>query len=235
MDEIALFPLPRVVFPHAPLALHVFEERYRAMIDTCLRDQQSFAIVLVEASVTHSGELRDQQRMQHWLDQHPNYGDEYPNYLPHVVGTSIIIGEHLRLEDGRYLLRCEGHERIRITGITQRTPYLIATYEPWLSEPTAAARAAAIATHDIYQRYWRILDQIGGRDETHIVELAADPVDMSWQLADLLQIDMVRKQEWLCMTPALRLRSMIAAIRAELQTYPDRAPTHTAHSPWSWN
>ena len=33
---LPMFPLGTVLFPHAVLPLHIFEERYRALVETCL-------------------------------------------------------------------------------------------------------------------------------------------------------------------------------------------------------
>ena len=49
---LPLFPLEVVLFPEAPLPLHIFEERYKDMIGVCLRakeeneGQQEFGVVL---------------------------------------------------------------------------------------------------------------------------------------------------------------------------------------------
>ncbi|MFN5059239.1 MAG: hypothetical protein ACK5GU_04890, partial [Chloroflexota bacterium] len=67
------------------------------------------------------------------------------------------------------------------------------------------------------------------------VDLALDAAEMSWQLAHMLQVDEVRKQEWLMMSTAQRLRSIITAIRAETQTLPKEAPHGSHVGPWSWN
>ena len=36
--QLPLFPLHTVLFPHLPLPLHIFEERYRAMATDLLAD-----------------------------------------------------------------------------------------------------------------------------------------------------------------------------------------------------
>ncbi|MGH9580004.1 MAG: LON peptidase substrate-binding domain-containing protein, partial [Terriglobales bacterium] len=42
---LPLFPLDLVLFPGAPLPLHVFEPRYREMIGECLAEKRPFGIV----------------------------------------------------------------------------------------------------------------------------------------------------------------------------------------------
>jgi Lon protease-like protein len=43
--KIPLFPLNVVLFPGAPLPLHIFEERYRDMVRDCLADESVFGVV----------------------------------------------------------------------------------------------------------------------------------------------------------------------------------------------
>ncbi len=43
-----MFPLGTVLFPHATLPLHLFEDRYRALAETCLRGDGRFGVVLIE-------------------------------------------------------------------------------------------------------------------------------------------------------------------------------------------
>jgi Lon protease-like protein len=45
VDDFPLFVLGIVALPHEPVPLHVFEDRYRAMIERCLDAELEFAIV----------------------------------------------------------------------------------------------------------------------------------------------------------------------------------------------
>ncbi len=44
MRELALFPLNIVAFPGEAVNLHIFEPRYKALVNDCLSNQQSFGI-----------------------------------------------------------------------------------------------------------------------------------------------------------------------------------------------
>lgn len=234
MYELALFPLPSVLMPHAPLTLHVFEPRYRQLISHCITHNLPFGVVLVEPASQYSGEFTDRLAMGEWLHRFINEGDEYPDYIPHTVGTTATITEHVQLEDGRFLLQCVGGERVRFIGLSQRSPYLVAQVESWPTEVTPAAKAAAVALTTIYERYWRAVQRATGTKQTPI-QFTFDTAKMSWQFAHALQVDEVRKQEWLMMSTAQRLRSIITAIRTEIQTLPEEAPIGNHVGPWSWN
>ena len=47
MFELPLFPLETVLFPSMPIHLHIFEPRYREMINRCITLDQPFGVVLI--------------------------------------------------------------------------------------------------------------------------------------------------------------------------------------------
>jgi len=234
MVSVPLFPLPLVLMPNAPLTLHVFEPRYRAMVADCLAQQRTFAVVLVQHSAVHSADLVTMQQMRDYLALFPDADDEYPEYLPHLIATEAIIDEHVRLDDGRYGMQCRGGRRFQITGLTQRMPYLIASARNIPDTPSAATRAAAFALRQMHERYWRAV-QRASRQDIAVPVLSADDVVLSWQMAHLMHVDPARKQLWLESSAPQRLRSMTVALRAERNTLPLHAPPTAFQVPWSWN
>jgi Lon protease-like protein len=53
---IPLFPLNVVVFPGTPLPLHIFEERYKDMVGTAIRENSEFGVVLArEDGIVNAG------------------------------------------------------------------------------------------------------------------------------------------------------------------------------------
>ncbi len=44
-----MFPLGCVLFPEAILPLHVFEERYRVMVEEIMDTDRSFGVVLIDS------------------------------------------------------------------------------------------------------------------------------------------------------------------------------------------
>ena len=49
MNALPMFPLGAVLFPSMVLPLHVFEPRYRALVDDCVDGDGEFGVVLIEA------------------------------------------------------------------------------------------------------------------------------------------------------------------------------------------
>ena len=43
--RLPLFPLGVVLFPSMPLPLHIFEEKYKMMIGTCVEQDAEFGVV----------------------------------------------------------------------------------------------------------------------------------------------------------------------------------------------
>ena len=44
-DKIPIFPLPLVLLPGEKLPLHIFEEKYKKMIEHCLKNNKKFGII----------------------------------------------------------------------------------------------------------------------------------------------------------------------------------------------
>jgi Lon protease-like protein len=55
-ELLPLFPLQVVLFPRMPVALHIFEDRYKEMIGGCVQSRSEFGIVLAgEKGIVNSG------------------------------------------------------------------------------------------------------------------------------------------------------------------------------------
>ena len=105
--ELPLFPLNTVLFPGMPLPLHVFEDRYKEMVQVCLDEKRPFGVVLIQSGVAEWGPVAD----------------------PHEVGCVAEIAEVQKLEDGRLLIMAVGTERFRIVSLDHRLPYLMGEVE----------------------------------------------------------------------------------------------------------
>jgi Lon protease-like protein len=214
--KLPLFPLKHVVlFPDVPLTLHIFEERYRLMIERCLEQSGPFGVVLIR--------------------QGPEVGGEA---VPHSVGTTATISDSVRLEDGRYYLTAVGQRRFRIQYIAQRQPYLLASivYLPEDAGGSAVADQAG-ELRALYVRYWAALAAATGhRREPE--ELPESPIELGYWMAQRLQVDNIHKQRWLEADVATRLREMTAAIRSELLLLPSEGAGERERGwtgPGSWN
>src|SRR6267142_6447033 len=99
--EISLFPLPNLVlFPHIVVPLHIFEERYKLMINTCIERDEAFGLVLLRSGAE----------------------DESEDTI-HRVGVTARIVQVERLEKGRLNILTEGEDRFRIRRLTAQEPF----------------------------------------------------------------------------------------------------------------
>lgn len=214
--KLPLFPLNTVLFPNAPLPLHIFEERYRLMISRCIEQQSPFGVVLI----------REQNR-----------ADTDPNVSFYAIGTAAQISEGVQLEDGRYYLVALGQRRFRVQYLIQRAPYLIGSVTYLTEETGASVVAAANELRTLYQTYWAAMRNATGYP-AEAEELPSDVVELTYWMGHRLQTDLLQKQRWLEADVATRIREMVAALRAELALLPPNADGPNDQNwigPGSWN
>jgi Lon protease-like protein len=89
-----LFPLPNLVlYPHVMQPLHIFEERYREMVEDALAGDKLIAMAVLEPGWENDYESR-------------------PPVAPYACLGKIVA--HHRLPDGRYNLLLLGMQRVHI-------------------------------------------------------------------------------------------------------------------------
>lgn len=103
MAELPLFPLNTVLFPGMQLKLHIFEERYKLMINECIDAKTPFGVALIKSGREALG----------------------PMALPHEVGCSARIAEVQRLSFDRLNILASGQRRFRIKSIARTNPYML--------------------------------------------------------------------------------------------------------------
>jgi len=192
--EIPLFPLSVVLFPHMPLPLHIFEERYRQMMHDCEEEGTSFGVVAIREGVEVIGPA-----------------------TPHPVGTLAQLRKVEKLEDGRYNLLVVGASRFRIVGLSTQRPYLVGEVE-YLQDTDGGDRGVAQLARQVgsaFRAYADTLRQLAGQERSEI-ELPDDPELLSYLVAATLQVEIARKQELLEIDAATeRLRGCLTLLRRE--------------------
>ena len=97
---IPLFPLGVVLLPRMPLPLHIFEQRYRVMLEDCLASDRLFGIVYASGSKLHR------------------------------VGCTARVDRVMnRYEDGRSDILTIGEQRFRLGPVNEDKEYLQADVE----------------------------------------------------------------------------------------------------------
>ena len=196
MQIVPLFPLNAVLFPGMPLHLHIFEERYKAMMRLCLEERRPFGVVLIRKGLEAMGPLAE----------------------PHRVGCTASIVDVQPLPDGRINLTAVGEERFRVVELhTTSASYLLGDVEmiPMPKADTTEAGETALRLKPWVRRY---LDVQGDQGATPIetVELPDDPESLGYLAAALLQEPLVKKQAYLEAEDNLTLlRLLLPAYRRE--------------------
>jgi Lon protease-like protein len=100
MEDIGLFPLGMVLLPHERIPLHIFEERYKELIEECIETKTPFGLILAE-------------------------DDDQAD-----IGTLALVREVTRrFPDGRLNIVIEGTLRFRVLEQTGGRSFATATVE----------------------------------------------------------------------------------------------------------
>lgn len=193
---LPLFPIYRVLLPGAVLALQVFEDRYRLMIDQL--DDDRFGVTLITRG--------------------PEVGEsaEY-----HDVGTEARIVERRELPDGRLLLAVVGERRFEVTERLSDRPYPLALVEylPEDSGSWSAIRALRDEVEQALRRYLGLAAESGEEADIH-VPVPEDPLEASYEVASLMRISNPERQELLEVpTVQARLERELAVLNREVELY----------------
>lgn len=183
-DELPLFPLHVVLFPGGILPLHIFEQRYRLMIQFCLDNERPFGVVLIKSGPEAGGSAE-----------------------PHVVGTVVKIVEVDQLEDGRMNLVAHGQYRFKIINLRQDAPYLVGrvrTFKTDTAESHEDLESLSVRAIWLYKTYESLLAKLIPDWELPS-KVPMTPARLSYQIGARLQIALTDKQRLLETLPIDRL------------------------------
>lgn len=222
--QLPYFPLHTVVFPHLPLPLHIFEERYRAMAADLVRDDSPFGGRFVVSMITNGSEVGDEASTQ-------------------PIGTICEIRTADSLPDGRWMLLAAGVARAHLGAVDRTGPYAVvetteltdaagdgagellprvqAALDTYLATVKRfVARAASVGQPSQEPRdVSASLDQVLKR-----IQLPDDPTAASYAVAGVLQVELTRKQHLLELPDAVsRLRAELELLRREARLLDDGA------------
>ena len=222
--RLPYFPLHTVLFPHLPLPLHIFEERYRAMTRDILADGSPFEGRFVVSMITDGPEVG---------------GDASAR----GIGTICEVRSAEELPDGRWVLLAVGVARAGLGEVDRSGAYALVDVEPL--EEVMGERADALlpevqsALDGYMATVKRFVAQAASvaHDSQEITEVAAsldqvlkpihlpdDPAAASYAVGGVLQIELTRKQQLLELPDAAsRLRAELDLLRRESRLLADGA------------
>ena len=176
MVNLRLFPLNTVLFPSMPLALHIFEERYKTMINECLTENQPFGVVLIQEGLEALGPLA----------------------RPYSVGCTAHIAKTEQLAEGRLNILTVGGERFRILSLSDREPYLSGDVDMFplkhkSSEESVPHQGALLKLLKRYLAALATAKLVNLSD----LKMPQVPEEIAWFAAYLLQVPAAEKQSFL--------------------------------------
>jgi hypothetical protein len=218
------FPLHTVLFPHLPLPLHVFEERYRAMATDVMADGSPYAGRFVVSMITEGPEVG---------------GDA----VVRSIGTICEVRSAERFPDGRWVLLVVGIARARLGLVDRSGPYALVEVDEVPETIGDGARALLPTVQRALDAYLTTVKRFvartasGGDDVTESrsvtasldevlkpIHLPGDPVAASYAVGGVLQVELVRKQALLELPDAAtRLRAELSLLRREMRLLDDGA------------
>jgi Lon protease-like protein len=154
-----MFPLGSVLVPTAGLPLHVFEPRYRTLVEDCLAGDREFGVVLIERGSEVGG-----------------------NDVRTSVGTVARILEAMELPDGRWAMAAVGVRRVRVRQWLADDPYPVAEVEDWPDPEPGAEHAEALrSVLGKLRRCLALAAEAGEASAPATIELSLDPVLAGYQ------------------------------------------------------
>ena len=189
---LPLFLLRTVLFPHMPMSLHVFEDRYQEMMRDCLDAGSSFGVVAIR-------------------EGHEVGGDA----VPRGVGTLARIVHVERLPDGRMNLLITGASRFRVVRPVHGKTYARADVEYLLEESEGVPGRLLLALRSAFEGYLGSLRRVA-HGVNEVPDLPDEPEALAYLVAATVETSVDARQELLEAADAAdRIRQEIRILRRE--------------------
>ncbi|MFI1193789.1 LON peptidase substrate-binding domain-containing protein [Micromonospora sp. NPDC020750] len=201
--RLPIFPLGTVLFPGLVLPLHIFEERYRALVRHLVGlpegTPREFGVVAIRAGWEVAPRATERPV--------PGVGD----VTLHEVGCTAEVRQVTELADGGFDIVTVGRRRFRITDVDERAePYLTAEVE-WLPEPGGPDEGSDLLAARVISVFRQYLGLIRPDPEDISEQLPEDPTVLSHLVAATAMLTVDDRQR------LLAIDDTTARLRAELR------------------
>lgn len=204
---LPIFPLNLVMFPTSTQKLHVFEKRYRLMMEHCINSDYRFGIVLIKQGEEVGGPA-----------------------TPFDVGTVGYIDDIKKEDDGRMYIRVRGEERFNIVKLVRQIPFLEAKVALLNENENLPLDEREIETvKEMVTGYARLRMGVHGGWAKDI-EMPHDALALSWYVPELLSCNILEKQRILEMNSiSVRLRHSMDLLGQETEILKGRIKNRFHH------
>jgi Lon protease-like protein len=125
IEEISLFPIPgSVSFPFTNVPLHIFEPRYRQMIQESIEHKRRIG-------VAHTLRVVKASKVQFWASNEERLNSDHEIYEAHPIFCAGFPQIHETLPDGRIILEVEMDSRYEIIETLKEDPYQVVRCKPY--------------------------------------------------------------------------------------------------------
>ncbi len=218
---LPMFPLGSVLYPGMHLPLHVFEDRYRALVNDLLTEPDESRRRLGIVAIREGYELG-------------NHGMQ----SAHRIGCEALLVANRAYADGRFDIAVVGRRRLRLEAMDTSGDYLVGDVTYLGEHAGIGVVAADEAARDAFERYRQALASQSG-PELPDDELPTNPQELSYVLAATASLTLRERQQLLeAPDTAERLRLVTVMIGDELtamRAVPSLPATDLARTAWSPN
>jgi Lon protease-like protein len=221
-EQLPIFPLNAVVFPGVSVPLHVFEDRYRALVHHLLTIPDKTLRVFGIVAIREGFEVG-----QHGVAS------------IHRVGCAMQMTSVEPYEDGRFDIEVVGRQRLRIDSLDLSGEFLVGEVE-LLGEQRSPDEdhdeaARTLATFEEYRR--RLSEMRGG--PVLDGDMPTDPEYLSYSLAATCLLTLQERQSLLEADSSLErlilLRHALLEEMRAMRAIPSLPATEVARTGWSPN
>jgi uncharacterized protein len=200
VERIPLFPLGTVLFPGLLLPLHIFEDRYRLLVQELLAQPDGSARRFGVVAIREGREV----------------GPDGIKAL-YEIGCAAELRAVEPYDDGRFDIVATGSHRFHLIGLETSQPYLQADVE-W--EPESPGEAPEVLAGVVLQRFaaYRVaLAHLQGVSEPEDpTPLPDDPNVLSYLVSAAMVLDLADRQALLAAPDATtRLRHVLSLLKRE--------------------
>lgn len=167
-NTLPLFLLPSVVlFPGMNLPLFIFEDKYKEMISSCMKNDKTFGVVFLRGNVCAD------------------------------IGTTAEIVDVEKTQDGNLNILSEGKKRFKIIDIVKEEPYyeaIVELYEDTDAKITTGINKSLTEIKKLSKNALSMFDMISNQELSKKIKLPEKPNDLLFLIAGNLTCSFESKQ-----------------------------------------
>lgn len=219
-DQFPMFPLNTVVFPGMTLPLHVFEDRYRVLINHLLDEDDPAERLFGTVAIREGYEVGD-----------------HGSQSVYRVGCVLQLTQAERLDDGTFDIVAVARERLILDHMERGSDYPLGIASVVVEPEVEVAQEVLDRARATFTAYRAAIAELQG--DPYSGTLPRDPDYLAWTLSALSPLPLAERQSLLeASDTGERLELVTRLLREELRAInviPSLPATQVARTAWSPN